>query len=206
VRHPADAVRMLAALGVLGLATAIAAADLTDVETRAFETLNQLDDLLEPALWLPMQLGSLFGPVLVAIAAWLAWRQWRPAIGALVVGLLAWQSAKSVKQLVDRGRPVDELGEIVTRAGTPTDGLGFVSGHSAVAFALATVIAPWLSSTGRVVAYGLAVVVGLARIHIGAHLPLDTIGGAALGMAFGFAYRLVVGTPARSAVGPSGET
>ncbi len=197
---------MLASISVLALATAFAAANLTDLETRTFETVNQLDDLLEPLLWLPMQLGSLLGPVVVAIGAWLAWRQWRPTIGALVVGVLAWQTAKVVKQLVDRGRPVDELGQIVTRAGTPTDGLGFVSGHGAVAFALATVVAPWLSSTGRVVAYGLAVVVALARIHVGAHLPLDTIGGAALGMAFGFAYRLFVGTPAASAVGPSGQT
>jgi membrane-associated phospholipid phosphatase len=197
---------MLAALSVLGLATAVAVADITAVEIRTFETINQLDDLLEPLLWLPMQLGSLFGPVVVAVASWLAWRQWRPAIGALVVGLFAWQAAKLVKQLVDRGRPVDELGQIVTRSGTPTDGLGFVSGHTSVAFALATVVSPWLSSTGRVVAYGLAVVVGLARIHVGAHLPLDTIGGAALGMAFGFAYRLVVGTPTVSAAGPSGET
>lgn len=206
VRHRADALRMLAALSVLGLVTRIAAADLTEVETRTFEAINELDDLLEPLVWLPMQLGSLFGPIVVAVGTWFAWRQWRPTVGALLVGVLAWQAAKLVKQLVDRGRPMDELGQIVTRSGTPTDGLGFVSGHSAVAFALATVVAPWLSSTGRVIAYGLAVVVALARIHVGAHLPLDTIGGAALGMAFGFTYRLVVGTPTVAVVEGSGDT
>ena len=86
---------------------------------------------------------------------------------------------------------------IIRRAGTPKDGLGFVSGHSAVAFSLAAVLSPYLGRW-RGVGYGLAATVSFARIHVGAHLPLDTVGGAALGMTLAFAYNAAVGVPADS--------
>jgi undecaprenyl-diphosphatase len=156
---------------------------------------NRLPGWIEPVLWLPMQLGSLFGPLVVAGLAWWRWREWRPAVGAVVAGVLSWQMAKVVKSFVERGRPYDELDRIVTRAGTPTDGLGFVSGHSAVAFALATVVSPYLSRPARVGAFALALVVGGARIHVGAHLPLDVVGGASLGCLVGYLWRLAVGVP-----------
>jgi membrane-associated phospholipid phosphatase len=35
----------------------------------------------------------------------------------------------------------------------------------------------------------------LARVHVGAHLPLDVAGGAALGLAVGGAVRLALGHP-----------
>jgi len=36
----------------------------------------------------------------------------------------------------------------------------------------------------------------MARIYVGAHLPLDVIGGAGLGLAVGGAVRLLMGRPA----------
>jgi undecaprenyl-diphosphatase len=41
----------------------------------------------------------------------------------------------------------------------------------------------------------LVVAVCLARVHVGAHLPLDVVGGAALGVAVAGVVRLVVGRP-----------
>lgn len=192
--------RLIAALVVLVVTGAIAASGIPDWEARLFADINGTIDSLEPILWTPMQLGSLVGPVVVSAGAWIAWRRWRPAVGALLVGVIAWQLAKVVKHLMDRGRPGDELGTIVRRSGTPIDGLGYVSGHSAVAFALATVLSPYLNRTGRWIAYGLAATVCIARIHNAAHFPLDTVGGAALGMCLGFAYHLVVGIPADAPV------
>jgi glycosyltransferase 2 family protein len=48
-----------------------------------------------------------------------------------------------------------------------------------------------------VAVYGLAGVVGVARIHVGAHLPLDVLGGAALGSLMGWTWNLAVGVPVR---------
>ncbi len=193
-----DVVRLVAALIVLVVTGLIASRGVPSFEERWFDGVNGLTGAIEPVLWAPMQLGSLFGPVVVAVGAWVAWRQWRPVVGALVVGMVAWQAARMVKDIIERGRPGDELDQIVRRPGTPLDGLGYVSGHTAVAFALATVVSPYLPRLGRWVAYGLAAVVAIARIHNGAHLPLDTVGGAALGVAVGLVYRLAVGVP----VGP----
>jgi membrane-associated phospholipid phosphatase len=36
----------------------------------------------------------------------------------------------------------------------------------------------------------------LARLYVGAHLPLDVVGGAALGLAVAGLVRLVLGRPA----------
>lgn len=195
VRRAVEVPKALAAAAVLVLTTAVARGGVPEWEADAFRAVNGLSGWLAPVLWAPMQLGSLFGPAVVALGSWLAWRRWRPTVGAVVVGVVAWQLAKVVKDEVGRGRPTDELPDHLVRWGTPTDGLGFVSGHSAVAFALATVLSPYLERPWRWTAYGLAVLVALSRIHLAAHFPLDTVGGAALGCLLGWCYHLAVGVP-----------
>jgi undecaprenyl-diphosphatase len=195
VRRLEEIPKALVAAGVLVGSSWVASQGVSVTEEQVFELLNRQPGVLEPVLWLPMQLGSLFGPFVVGGLAWWRWKKWRPAVGAVVAGVVSWQLAKVVKNYIERGRPLDELDEIVRRAGTPNDGLGFVSGHSAVAFSLATVVSPYLSRPARVGAYLLALVVGLARIHVGAHLPLDVVGGASLGCLVGYLWRLAVGVP-----------
>lgn len=199
VRRREEVPKFVASLVVLGGTAYVASRGVPGWEEQVFEAFNRLPDALEPVLWAPMQLGSLFGPAMVAAGSFAAWRNrpgwWRPSAGSLVVGVVAWQLAKAVKAAVERGRPGDVLDEIVRRAGTPADGLGFVSGHTAVAFALAAVLSPYLNRRGRWAAYGLAALVGFARIHVGAHLPLDTVGGAALGVTLALVWHLAVGIP-----------
>ena len=191
--------------GVVLAATAAVAVDgVPDWEVQLFEVLNGGPGGIEYALWAPMQAGSLFGPFVVGGLAWWRWRNWRPALGSVLAGVVAWQLAKVVKAAVDRGRPYELLEEFSRRMGTPQDGLGFVSGHSAVAFCLAAVCSPYLSRKARILAYVLASVVGLARIQVSAHLPLDVIGGAALGYGFGQLWNFGVGVPSRWATASEG--
>jgi undecaprenyl-diphosphatase len=142
-----------------------------------------------------MQLGSLWGPLLVALVSWLAWRRWRPSVGALVAGIVAWQLAKVVKSAVERGRPHAMVDEFARLGGTPYEGLGFVSGHAAVAMALAAVLSPYLGRGPRAAAYAVALLVGYARVQVSAHLPLDVVGGAALGYLVAWGWNLAVGVP-----------
>lgn len=56
----------------------------------------------------------------------------------------------------------------------------FPSGHATTAFATAVVLAAWYPRQA-VVFVGLAVLVGLSRILLGAHFPSDVLAGALLG-------------------------
>jgi glycosyltransferase 2 family protein len=171
--------------------------------------INDAPDWLAWALWPVMQLGTVWGPIIVgAIAAYI----WGPRRGAavLVSGIGAWFLAKWVKDIVQRGRPLAFIPSIDVREGKGT-GLGFVSGHTAVAFAIATALYPVLSRKGRVVAYAIATVVGLARIVFGMHFPLDVVGGACLGIVCGCVVDLVLlavpgGRPAREGRGDPART
>jgi len=166
---------------------------LSAAERWLFEVVNGVPDVVGTVLWPVMQLGVFWAVPVVAMVAWLVWNRPAPAATVALAGFAAWALAKAGKVLVDRGRPSAFLDANVREAGLSD--FGFPSGHSAVAFALATALAPWLGPRWRFAGYGAAVLVALARLVVGAHLPLDVVGGAAIGVACGLAARLVVGEP-----------
>jgi glycosyltransferase 2 family protein len=140
-----------------------------------------------------MQLGVI-GAVLPVAGLALVTRRIRLAAYAALAAGTIYLIAKLVKQFVQRGRPQTLL-EDVYIFDIPDRGLGYVSGHSAVAVALATVANPFLGRRARRVAWTLAGLVCVARIYVGSHLPLDVVGGAALGWAAGALVLLVFGAP-----------
>jgi membrane-associated phospholipid phosphatase len=197
----------LGASAALLVGTARAAGEgVSDGEEALFRRAHGLSAGFEPVLWAPMQLGSALAPLVVGPLLGHHVGDWRPAVGSVAVGIGGWWAAKGVKALVRRGRPASLLGDVAPRRGTPSDGSGFLSGHVTVATGLATVAAPHLGPVGRPLAYGLVGVVGFARLHVAAHLPLDVVGGVALGGLLGSAWDLLAG-PGRAAggvVAPSG--
>jgi len=150
-------------------------------EERLAGRVNQLPDALHAPLCVVMQSGALAAPpVAAAIALATGHRQ---AAGRLMVsGLSAYYLAKPVKRWIGRGRPLDLLPGTILR-GQPATGNGYVSGHAAVSTALALEAWQTLHGPARAVPLTVAPVVGLARIYVGAHLPLDVLGGAALAWA-----------------------
>ena len=195
-RHPGDVLRLATGTVVLLLtAQNVEAGEVGGLETNVFRVINEfpLPDFLWPALWLVMQLGNLGAVPATALAAALT-RRWRLALDFLTAGGAIYLVAMLVKATVDRGRP-QALLDGVTIIGDPAGGLGYVSGHSAVAVALATVAAPYLTRRWRRVAWLLATLVCLSRVYVGAHLPWDVVGGAALGWMAGAIAHLVLGAP-----------
>jgi membrane-associated phospholipid phosphatase len=175
------------------------------LERDVFRVLN--DDLALPyvPVWLLMQFGSVVAVYACAGAA-LAARRYRLTVALLLAGTAAWWLAKGVKAVIERPRPAELLSGVELRH-APTEGLGFVSGHAAVATALAGAAWPWLGRTGRIIAVTLVVIVCTARIYVGAHLPLDVIGGVGLGLAIAAVVRFVVTPePHRPAATPAEET
>ena len=106
-----------------------------------------------------------------------------------------WALAAIDKAWVSRGRPADYLAAVNSRFEHLPSGNGYPSGHTTVAFAVATLVAGSLRGRWRVVPYVLATLVGIGRLYFGAHLPLDVIGGAALGVAVGMLSRFLVIDP-----------
>lgn len=146
-------------------------------ERLVFRSVNRGEARLAPGTWLLMQAGS-FAGVLVA-SLLVRRRSTSEARRVATVGTVAWLGAKAIKPLVGRGRPTSLLDDVVVR-GQPQVGLGFPSGHAAVALALAMTAVP--RGSLRPVAVALAGSVGVTRVRVGAHLPLDVVGGLAIGI------------------------
>jgi membrane-associated phospholipid phosphatase len=71
-------------------------------------------------------------------------------------------------------------------------GLSFVSGHAIITFAIAGLLALVLPRRWAVVAFVLATLNAVARVYLGAHNPLDVVGGAAVGLAIAAALDLML--------------
>jgi undecaprenyl-diphosphatase len=147
---------------------------------------NGAPDAVAMALYPVMQLGTVWAPIGVGIAIGIARRDHRLALVTVGAGLATWFAAKGVKQVVERGRPLVYLPEIHVREGSGA-GLGFISGHSAVAAVCATIAAAVMPRRLRWIPALLAGTVGIARIVHGVHLPADVVGGWAFGAVIGFA-------------------
>jgi membrane-associated phospholipid phosphatase len=150
-------------------------------EVRAFRAVNELPDYLQAPVWVVMQGGALGAAFLAAAVAWSNGRR-RLAVRLFAAGSLTWALSKAVKRIARRGRPADLLAGVRHR-GKPASGMGYLSGHAGVAVALAAGALPVLSRRGRVALVATVPLVGLSRLYVGAHLPLDIAGGAALGLA-----------------------
>ncbi|HZQ49192.1 MAG TPA: phosphatase PAP2 family protein [Candidatus Dormibacteraeota bacterium] len=87
-----------------------------------------------------------------------------------------------VKPLFRRVRPFVNREARVVGVRPPDD--SFPSGHSASSFAAATALAFFYPKAASV-AYTLATVVALSRVHLGVHFPSDTAVGGAFGIGVG---------------------
>lgn len=198
-RHPGDLLRLLGGLTILVLASIAAhLAHPTVVETNLFRLINELPTPVGAPFLGVMQLGALGAVPLLALAALLLGRHRLSAL-VFITGTAAWAAAKVIQYLVDEEPPALRLARVVLH-GNSAPGLAFPASHVAVTAALATVAAPYLSRSARRSCWLVVALIGIARIYVGLHLPIDVIGGLAVGWMLGSTVNLVVGVPAR---GPS---
>lgn len=139
-----------------------------------------------------MQLGTLVAGVAALVAtAWWCRRAGMLAPAALLVSVaLAFRLDNVIKDVVERPRPWDVVPDVVAR--DSVGGYAYPSGHTTMAVAIVAALHPVLPRPARRVAWALAALTALARLHVAAHWPLDLVGGAALGVAIAAASWLLV--------------
>ncbi len=93
-----------------------------------------------------------------------------PAVAVLAGGLLSLLVCNRIKGLVERPRPVN------VRLREAQDGFGYPSSHTATAFGAAVVLTFLVPRRWRWAPLTVAAIVGLTRMHVGVHYPLDMRG------------------------------
>jgi uncharacterized membrane protein YbhN (UPF0104 family)/membrane-associated phospholipid phosphatase len=192
VRHLSDGLRM-----ALGALVVVVSAILTDravpaaLEVNGFRLINQLPDFLGPAMLGVMQLGALGAVPVFAVVAVLG-RRVRLAPLLLAAGATSWAVARALQMLVDEDPPTVHIQGVLLR-GAHSVGVAFPATHVAVVAALVTAARGELSRPARRLAWLVVALVAVARIYVGAHLPIDVVGGLAVGWVMGAAVNLTVG-------------
>lgn len=167
-----------------------------------FGVLNAAPEVLRAPLWVVQLAGVLGAPALLAAIA-LACRRFR-----LAAALLMLIPAKLVvefavlKPLFPHARPGVLAPGAILR-GVPTAGNAFPSGHAVILGGMVVLLLAWLGGAGRSAVLVIAVLAAVARVYLGAHTPLDVIGGAAAGVALGALLGLLAGLGSAVPIGPA---
>jgi membrane-associated phospholipid phosphatase len=85
-----------------------------------------------------------------------------------------------VKHFIDRARPGGVLAAAHIRVAET--GAGFPSGHTAIMTVVVLTLAVYLPKRLRWLAILPIIAMGLSRIYLGVHAPLDIVGGFAIGL------------------------
>jgi membrane-associated phospholipid phosphatase len=186
-----DVVVLVASLAVFAAcALVVANGRVGSVERAVFDAVNGLPAWLYGPMLLFQYLGVVAMPLVIAVGA-LAWRRWRLAGALVLVVPLKLALERVAKLLVERERPGTTVPDAILR-GVPSAGLSFTSGHAIITFAIAGLLVLVLPRRWGILAFVLATCNAVARVYLGAHNPLDVVGGAAIGLAIAAGLDLVL--------------
>jgi membrane-associated phospholipid phosphatase len=124
------------------------------------------------------------------------WRRPWIFVAVLCADVAADLLSYGTRDWIDRRRPPLVYPEPKPLVHVPHSG-SFPSGHSANAFACATVLA-WYDRRLAVPAFVLAAAIAWSRVYVGVHWPLDVLGGAVLGVLLATALLMLAAIPRRS--------
>lgn len=128
------------------------------------------------------------------------WRRPWFLLALVTAALVADGVSLLLRQWIGRDRPPLVYPEPKPLVHVPHTG-AFPSGHTSTAFACATVLA-WSDRRLAIPAYVLATLIGISRVYVGVHWPLDIIGGAVLGTLVATALLRLLAVPRRSLRAP----
>ncbi|TCJ18504.1 phosphatase PAP2 family protein [Parasulfuritortus cantonensis] len=146
-----------------------------------FLTLNGLAARLPDLVWSDL---TVLGDTLVAMVLLLPLMRRRPdlVLAALLASLPATLLSHGLKNALAMARPYAVLADQVHVVGPYLKAGSFPSGHTTTIFVLACTLALGLRNRSAAAwLLALAALVGLSRVAVGAHWPLDVAGGILCG-------------------------
>ncbi len=150
----------------------------TSFESDIFFWIHDLPNYLNPFLYLITQAGSVY--LLALLLAFYVYRgHYHVVLRLLMTGTMAYLLAGFCKSVWGRARPFDLLNDVSVL--DYFQGPGFPSGHVALATALALTVGHYITKKNHWIPVLWIVGVAFSRIYLGVHLPLDIVGGFAIG-------------------------
>lgn len=185
VRNPIYVFYALATLAVFFLTALFASREnVGGLEEALFNLLYRLPELLTPIFIAITLLGS-FGITFIFVIIFIFKKRSDIAIRLASAAIISRLIVELVKNWIERGRPEAFYSWVDPRVSA--SGWGFPSGHAGVAAAVGMTLALYAPRTYRKWIIWGFVLVGCSRVFLGVHLPLDVIGGWAIGL---FSYSL----------------
>jgi membrane-associated phospholipid phosphatase len=168
---------------------AVIGGQISSVETVIFRLFNNLPQSVVSVFVVVTYLGSIFA-LLAITAVLVAIKKHYWAIQVFLAGFLAWAGASAIKVAQIRERPYDLLPNVhLAEAKDLT--AGFPSAHTALITAAVLVL--FANETRKI--YWLlvlaVVLVGISRMVVGVHAPIDIVGGMGIGLMAGSVIKLI---------------
>lgn len=122
---------------------------------------------------------ALLAVLFLATGKWGSRNARRGVVAAGLAAALALAAAQGITLLWERPRPYEAHSGVHLFVSASQDP-SFPSDHATAAFAIAVAVLLRIRPVG-VIAIAVAVMLGVARVAVGVHYPLDILGGALLG-------------------------
>lgn len=183
--HPAAGHLLLALFGLVLVVLGGLVADGGDVgsaEESIFHAVNDLPGWLYRPLWVFQQCGNIVVAVLIGVVVALAVGSRAVALAVVAAAGLKLVLEDAVKDVVQRSRPGTSIGGVHLRGDVSEGGLSYVSGHATITTAVAGLLTPVLPGRWKVVPWLVAAGNAFGRVYVGAHNPVDVVGGFGLGL------------------------
>ncbi|MER7011344.1 lysylphosphatidylglycerol synthase domain-containing protein [Saccharopolyspora sp. NPDC000359] len=183
-RRPRDFAQLGLVGGLLALSVLLVLVPVNPVELALHDQLGRIPAVSNP-VWVVLRWCGTWAGIVAAtaVAAYAGWI--RVALLCAASGAVTWALALFMHQALG------------LRQVAPTGAFPFPAEEVAVVTVLAVIIAPYLGGYARYAGWALAVLVGVAVVHLGGHLPLGAVGGALLGWGVGTLFHVVWGAPGR---------